>query len=122
MKMTPCSSPKSKTVMMFGWLRAAAARASRWKRLRAPSSALIPCEIVLIATKRPRTGSWALYTSPIAPWPIFPRSLYLPSCSKLTLSSGNTTLSLLASSRSGPAWNGDRTTRTEALALSRGLI
>src|SRR6266511_3118295 len=100
MKMIPCSSPKSKTVMMFGWLRAAADCASRWKRWRATSSLLIPFEIVLMATKRPRTGSWALYTSPIAPWPILPRSLYLPICSKLTLSSGSTTLSLLASPRS----------------------
>ncbi len=76
--MIPCSSPKSNTVMMFGWLRAAAARASCWNRLRAWSSALTPSEIVFMATKRPRTGSWALYTSPIAPCPILARSLYLP--------------------------------------------
>ena len=34
--------------------------------------------MVLMATTRSRTGSWALNTSPMAPWPIFPTILYLP--------------------------------------------
>src|SRR5437867_7550847 len=66
---------------MFRWLRAAADCASRWKRWRNCSSAVSVAATVLMATKRFNTGSWALYTSPIAPSPILSRILYFPSCS-----------------------------------------
>src|SRR6266568_5015225 len=77
----PCSSPNSKTVTMFRWLRAATDCASRWKRLRNSSSAVRVAATVLMATKRFNTRSWALYTSPMAPSPILSRILYFPSCS-----------------------------------------
>ena len=77
----PCSSANSKTVTMFRWLSWAADWASRWKRWRNWSSDPRLPAIVLMATKRFKTASWALYTSPIAPCPIFPTILYFPICS-----------------------------------------
>ena len=78
MKMRPWSSPRSKTVMMLGWLSRAADCASRRNRLRASLSAETLPEMVLTASRRFSRGSWALNTSPIAPWPIFPTIWYLP--------------------------------------------
>ena len=60
MKMRSFSSPKSCTVTMFGWLRSAAAWASRWNRLCISSPASTLADMVLMATKRFSTGSWAL--------------------------------------------------------------
>src|SRR5271169_4482367 len=74
--------------MMFGWLSWAAARASRRKRcLRSWSDPRL-AEIVLTATSRPRTGSKAFHTSPMAPRPILPTILYFPSCSTAMLLPG----------------------------------
>ena len=45
---------------------------------RAFSSPLSFPVMILIATSRPSTGSWARNTSPMAPWPSFSTILYLP--------------------------------------------
>jgi len=63
MKRRPPSSPISYTWHTFGWLTAAAARASRRKRLRAASSG---SAIVLIATLRPRLSSSAAFELAVA--------------------------------------------------------
>src|SRR5258706_11043260 len=63
---------------MVGWFRRAADWASRGKRLPASVPEARLGEMVLTATWRLRTGSSALYTTPIAPRPISPRILYLP--------------------------------------------
>lgn len=54
---------------MFGWLSAAAARASCVKRCRRSPSAEKDDGRTLIATSRPKRGSRARYTSPIPPAP-----------------------------------------------------
>src|SRR5678815_869411 len=59
-------------------IRDSADCASRRKRSTRSSSAVSTPVIVLMATKRFRTGSWALYTSPIAPCPIRDTISYLP--------------------------------------------
>ena len=60
MKRRPPSSPKSCTVTMFGWLRRAAACASRWKRCRVSSPGATRAVSVFRATKRLSTASLAL--------------------------------------------------------------
>src|SRR5437773_11084531 len=69
---------------MFGWFRRAADWASRRKRLWASASAPRLGEMVLMATKRLRMGSWALYTTPMEPRPSSWRTLYLPIASNST--------------------------------------
>ena len=64
----PPSSPTSCTVTMAGWLRAATARTSFWKRTSAAESAAGPGS-TLSATSRPRRRSRARYTQPMPPAP-----------------------------------------------------
>ena len=66
----PVSSPKSKTVAMLGWLRAAAARASRRKRARCSGFASLSWRNTFTATMRPSSESLARYTSPMPPAPM----------------------------------------------------
>src|SRR6185295_10503415 len=63
---------------MFGRLSEAADCASRLKRSLNCGSAASEAEMVLIATLRLSSGSRALYTSPIAPSPIFATTWYFP--------------------------------------------
>src|SRR5262245_16915049 len=63
---------------MFMCVSTAAACASRWKRWCFSSPSPDVEESVLIATKRLRTESWALYTWPIVPRPISATILYFP--------------------------------------------
>src|SRR5438876_630589 len=65
--------------MMWGWLRAAAVRASRLKRSTIPSpmSRSVGAR-TLIATLRSRARSWARYTVAIPPWPTAVRISYCP--------------------------------------------
>ena len=60
MYVRPFSSPKSKTVTMFGWLSWAADWASRWNLRRKSGSAARAGAIVLMATYRLSNGSLAL--------------------------------------------------------------
>src|SRR6185436_13993197 len=63
---------------MFGWLSAAAARASSSKRCNRSMSAEKDDGSTLIATSRPRRASRARYTSPIPPAPSVERISYGP--------------------------------------------
>src|SRR5262245_3577339 len=65
-------------VTMFGWLSLPADWASRRKRWLSWGSIDTSPVIILMATWRLRTGSWARKTCPIAPWPIRLRIVYLP--------------------------------------------
>src|SRR4029453_17248226 len=61
---------------MWGWSRAAAARASWWRRRSACSLSAVRGGSSLSATLRPRTVSSATNTSPIPPAPILSRIRY----------------------------------------------
>src|SRR5580765_2045550 len=74
----PRSVPMSWTARMFGWLSAAAARASSSKRCNRSVSAEKDDDSTLIATSRPRRESRARYTSPIPPAPSVERISYGP--------------------------------------------
>src|SRR3970282_108408 len=58
------------TVQMWGWFRADAALASRWKRSSAVLSSNCSAGRNFSATNRPRRVSFALYTTPIPPPPV----------------------------------------------------
>src|SRR5262245_38931653 len=64
---------------MFGWFRTPAARASCSKRFRRSASCEKDAGRTLIATSRPRRGSFARYTSPMPPAPRGPAISYGPS-------------------------------------------
>src|ERR1035438_340821 len=66
-------------VTMWGWLSAATARASRWKRARRSRSVDMAAGSTLMATSRPRRGSRARKTSPMPPAPMGERISYAPS-------------------------------------------
>src|SRR5215210_2193863 len=65
--------------MMFGWLRAEAARASCSKRRTSSSSRAKCAGSSFSATRRPSRASFARYTVPMPPAPIFSRMRYEPS-------------------------------------------
>ncbi len=69
-KWCPLASPTSMPVMMFSWLSFATARASRRKRSTNTRSLEYRDERILIATTRSIETCLALYTVPIAPWPM----------------------------------------------------
>ena len=64
---------------MFGWLIAAAARASRRKLSSSCGSSPSVLFITLIATKRPSDWSIARYTAPIPPVPSCSSNMNWPS-------------------------------------------
>src|SRR6266481_4228865 len=70
-------------VQMFGWFKADAARASRWKRSRVWGSFATLSGKNLSATKRPSLASWALYTTPMPPPPSFSMMRYWPKVSPI---------------------------------------
>src|SRR5262245_10168238 len=74
----PPSRPTSKMVQMFGWWRAAAARASRRKRSTRVGGAEGPNDGSLRATFRPSSVSSARYTAPIPPLPRTLSTRYRP--------------------------------------------
>ena len=69
-KWTPSDSSTEKMVTMCGWLSAAMARASRWKRARRSGSRATSGGRTLSATSRPSLVSVARYTSPMPPAPM----------------------------------------------------
>ena len=71
MKCCPSCSSIACTVQMPGWLRAEAARASRWKRERESASWASSAGRNLSATCRPSLVSSASYTTPMPPLPSF---------------------------------------------------
>ncbi len=68
------SVPMSWIVMMLGWFKAEAERASPWKRERKPGSAANDSGSTLIAISRPSRPSRAFHTWPIPPSPIGERT------------------------------------------------